>query len=78
MFFLSRDLGVLARYLGILIPVPLTTMSIWVDKRMVACLAGVSDMSFNHRLQMLTSRQVASVVVSKVFCLQVMHISRDW
>ena len=45
---LTRYLGVLARYLGVLTRSPLTTISSWVDKGMVAFLGGASAMSFKN------------------------------
>ena len=45
---LARYLGILARYLGVPTRSPLTTISSWLDKGMVAFLGGVSDMSFKN------------------------------
>ena len=42
---LTHYLGVFAHYLGVLARSPLTTISGWVDKSMLAFFRGVSDMN---------------------------------
>ena len=55
--FLTRYLGVPARNLGVLTRSPLTTISSWVDKGMVAFLGRASGMSFKH---FISDRALAS------------------
>ena len=75
--YYSRHLGVLTRYLGVLTHSPVTTISKWVDKGMVAFSGGASDMSF-HYLRLgtaytsvrLVSQKLLNYVSFKIwFCL---------